>query len=76
MRCLLEISICRPAGANPARPGVSPPEPVVSLATVSVTGSAKRRHANVWAVVDVASKTISFRMPSVLFSVKAMAASP
>ena len=35
---------------NPARPGVSPPEPVASLATVSVTRSAKRRHASVWAV--------------------------
>ena len=31
---------------------MSPPEPVVSLATVSVTGLAKRRHASVWAVVD------------------------
>jgi hypothetical protein len=28
--------VCHPAGANPARPGVSPPEPVVSLATVSM----------------------------------------
>jgi hypothetical protein len=35
---------------NPARLGVSPSEPVVSLATASVTGSAKRRHASVWAV--------------------------
>jgi predicted ATPase len=40
----------RPAGANPARPGVSPPGPVVSLATAPVTGSAKRRYASVWAV--------------------------
>jgi hypothetical protein len=40
----------RPAGANPARPGVSPPEPVASLATVPVTGPAKRRPASVWAV--------------------------
>ncbi len=34
---------------KPARPGVSPPEPVVSLATVSVTSPAKRSHASVWA---------------------------
>ena len=34
---------------NPARLGVSPSEPVVSLATVPVTRPAKRRHASVWA---------------------------
>jgi hypothetical protein len=49
----------RPAGAEPVRPGVSPPESVVSLATISVTRPAKRRQANVWAVGTLASKTMS-----------------
>jgi hypothetical protein len=42
--------VYRPAGANPARPRVSPPEPVASLAPFLETGSAKRRHANRWAM--------------------------
>ncbi len=61
---------------NPARPGVSLPEPVVSLATVSVTRPAKRRHASVWAVGEWLRKLYSFRMPSVLFFAKAMATRP
>ena len=36
---------------------MSPPEPVASLATVSVTRPAKRRHANAWAVGNAATKT-------------------
>ncbi len=35
---------------KPARPGVSPPEPVASLATITATRSAMHRHASVWAV--------------------------
>ena len=68
--------VCHPAGANPARPGVSPPEPVVSLATVSAMGSAKRKRTSVWAVGTWLRKLYPFRMPSVLFCVKAMAISP
>src|SRR5215831_11001999 len=50
----------RPAGAKPARPRVSPPGPVVSLATVPVMASAMRRHANVWAMGHAAPKPIIF----------------
>jgi len=73
MRCLGETSMRRPAGANPARSGVSPPGPVASLATVPATGPAKRRHVGRG---EVASKARTFRMPSVLFCAKAMAISP
>ena len=43
---------------KPARPGVSPPEPVASLATVAATRPAKRRHASVRAVGFAASKWV------------------
>lgn len=42
--------MCCPAGANPARPGGSSSEPVMSLATGEVIRLAKRRHESVWAV--------------------------
>jgi len=54
----------------------SPPEPVASLATVAATRPAKRRHASVWAVGFAASKTMSSRMPRVLFHLKATTTSP
>ena len=50
----------RPAGAKPARPRVSPPEPVASLATIPEMGSAMRRHANVWAMGHAAPKPLTF----------------
>jgi hypothetical protein len=50
--------VYRLAGANPARPRVSPPEPVASLAPFLETSSAKRRHANVWAMGNAAPKPI------------------
>ena len=52
--------VCRPVGANPARPRVSPPEPVVSLAPVPEMTSAMRRQANVWAMGHAAPKPILF----------------
>jgi hypothetical protein len=42
--------VCRPAGANPARPRVSPPEPIASLAPVVETRQAMRRQTNIRAV--------------------------
>jgi hypothetical protein len=59
-----------------ARPGVSPPEPVASLATIAVTRPAMRRCASVWAVGHAATKITDPGMPRVLFYLKAMAASP
>ena len=50
----------RPAGAQPVRPRVSPPKPVASLATASEMGSAKRRHASVWAMGHAAPKPLTF----------------
>ena len=55
---------------------MSPPEPVASLATVSATGPAKRRHASVWAVGFAASKSMSSRMPRVQKCLKATTTSP
>ena len=51
---------CRPAGANPARLRVSPPEPVASLAPASEMASAMRRQANVRAMGHAAPKPIIF----------------
>ena len=65
--------VSRPAGAKPARPGVSPPEPVASLATVVVMRTAKRRQASAWAVGNAATKSMTFRGPRVLFYSKAKA---
>src|SRR5262249_27146375 len=48
--------VCRPAGAKPVRPRVSPPEPVVSLATIPEMGSAMRRRAHMWAMGHAAPK--------------------
>jgi hypothetical protein len=62
--------VYRPAGANPARPRVSPPEPVASLAPFLETGSAKRRHANVRAVGLRPRNLSSSRMPRVLFFIE------
>ena len=50
--------VCHPAGANPARPRVSPPGPVASLAPETVTDSAMRRYASEWAVRYAATKEI------------------
>jgi len=50
----------RPAGAKPARPRVSPPKPVASLATVPEMASAMRRYANVRAMGHAAPKPITF----------------
>src|SRR5215831_16045536 len=52
--------VCRPAGAKPARPRVSPPGPVASLATVPERASAMRRYANVRAMGHAAPKPIIF----------------
>ena len=52
--------VCRPAGAKPARPRVSPPEPVASLATIPAMWSAMRRRANVWAMGHAAPKPLVF----------------
>src|SRR5262249_1788169 len=48
------------AGAKPARPRVSPPEPVVSLATIPEMGSAMRSRANMWAMGQAAPKPRGF----------------
>jgi hypothetical protein len=45
-----EIPLRRPAGAKPARPRVSPPEPVACLATIAETRPAERRRASMGAV--------------------------
>ena len=50
---------------------MSPPEPVASLAPFLETGSAKRRHANVWAMGMRPRNLSSFRMPRVLNYLKA-----
>lgn len=50
--------VSRPAGAKPARPKVSPPEPVASLATGAATPPAMRRQASAWAVGNAATKFI------------------
>jgi hypothetical protein len=63
--------VYRPVGAHPARPRVRPPEPVASLAPFLETSSAKRRHANVWAMGMRPRNLSSFRMPRVLFYLKA-----
>jgi hypothetical protein len=68
--------VSRPAGAKPAWPGVSPPEPVVSLATGAVTPPAKRRHTSAWAVGNAATKSKTFRVPRVLFYSKATTSRP
>ncbi len=60
--------MCRPAGANPARPRVSPPEPVASLAPFLETSAAMRRQANVRAVGLRPRNLYSSRMPRVLES--------
>src|SRR5262249_16198172 len=52
--------VCRPAGANPARLRVSPPEPVASLATGPAMASAMRRQANVRAMGQAAPTPLSF----------------
>ncbi len=51
--------VSRPAGAKPAWPGVSPPEPVVSLTTGAATRPAKRRCASAWAVGNAATKSMN-----------------
>jgi hypothetical protein len=61
----------RRAGAKPARPRVSPPEPGASLAPFLETGAAKRRHANVWATGMRPRNLSAFRMPRVLKYLKA-----
>src|SRR5712691_7115493 len=61
----------RPAGAKPVRPRVSPPTPVVSLALVSVTGLAKRRHTSVWAMGRRPRNLYASRMPRRLDALKA-----
>ncbi len=58
--------VSRPAGAKPAWPGVSPPEPVASLATGAVTRPAKRRHTSAWAVGNAATKSMTYRVPRAL----------
>lgn len=63
--------VSRPAGAKPARPRVSPPEPVASLATAVATRPAKRRQASAWAVGNAATKCRSFRVPRVQTYLKA-----
>ena len=68
--------VSRPAGAKPAWPGVSPPEPVVSLATGAVTRPAKRRHTSAWAVGNAATKSMTYRVPRVLFYSKATTSRP
>src|SRR5919197_736402 len=52
--------VCRPAGAKPARPRVSPPEPVGRLATIPEMWSAMRSRANMWAMGHAAPKPIVF----------------
>jgi hypothetical protein len=52
--------VCRPAGAKPVRPRVSPPEPVGSLATIPEMWSAMRRRANMGAMGHAAPKPIVF----------------
>ena len=66
----------RPAGATPAGLRVRPPKPVARLATVSARGSAKRRHARVWARGQAAPHPIPARMPRGLHALKALTASP
>ena len=68
--------VSRPAGAKPAWPGVSPPEPVVSLATGAVTRPAKRRHTSAWAVGNAATKSMTYRVPRVLNCSKATTSRP
>lgn len=68
--------VSRPAGAKPAWPGVSPPEPVVSLATGAVTRPAKRRHTSAWAVGNAATKSMTYRVPRALNCSKATTRRP
>ena len=55
--------VSRPAGAKPARPRVSPPEPGASLAPIPEMGLAMRRHASVRAVGRRPRNRESSRMP-------------
>ena len=68
--------VSRPAGAKPAWPGVSPPEPVASLATGAVTRPAKRRRASTWAVGNAATKSMTYRVPRALNCSKATTRRP
>src|SRR6516165_9563999 len=52
--------VCRPVGANPARPRVSPPELGARLALASARAAAIRRQANVWAMEHAAPKPLTF----------------
>ncbi|MGB4781548.1 hypothetical protein [Candidatus Methylomirabilis sp.] len=71
------MKLRQPSSGCESRPAKGEPaQPVVSLATVAVTTPAKRRHASVWAVGNAASKTMSSRMPRVLFCLKATRGCP
>jgi len=75
MKPCLSSSGCPSLRRPAARSGVSPPRPVVSLASSSATGAAMRRQTSVWAVGHAATKAMTFRMPRVLDRLKATAAS-
>jgi hypothetical protein len=68
--------VSRRADAKPARPGASPPRPVVSLAPTSVTASAMRRYTSAGAMGRAATEAMTSRVPRVLNHLKAKAASP